>query len=591
MLFLDIETYSTTPIEAGAYRYSEDPAFEILMCAWATDTDPEVRLAVGEDEIRSIPGLLDPDVSIVAHNAQFERVCLSRLLPGGGFLPPERFVDTMALAAEAGYPQSLDRLAKALGGAQKDSAGTRLINLFCKPARGGQRVFPADRPEEWEAFCLYCLQDVETLLSVYRQLPPFPTPLEQRLYHVDQHINDNGLRVDRELAERAVAVSGENAGFAVDEFQLLTGVENPNSVQQVMAWLEEEGHPLPNLQKATVEEALARPLPPAVARALELRQDLALVSGKKFLAALNAMNADGRLRGTLRFHGAHTGRWSGRGVQPQNLPREQLDDPEPAIAHLKAGGTVDSSTLKALVRAMFVGPFTVVDYAAIEARVLAWLAGEEWALEAFRAGRDIYVETAERMGGLTRSQGKVAVLALGYNGSVGSLRAMGAEGTDAELLTLVRQWRRSNLHIIDLWRTMERAFRHGGPVGEYLSIEKKGDSRTLVLPSGRRISYHKVEFDADGGASYLEAPRRIGTYGGRLVENATQAVARDILAEALVRLHDGGYRIASHVHDEILVEGEHSVDEISSLMCEQPEWAPGLPISAEGFTTPRYRKG
>ena len=589
MLYIDIETYSATDLKAGVYRYSEDPTFEVLMCAWATADDPTVRLAVGEEAIKAIPGLATD--TIVAHNAQFERVCLSRMLGVDGFLPAERFIDTQALAAWAGYPQSLDALAKALGGAQKDSAGTRLINLFCKPGRDGKRTFASDRPEEWEQFCAYARQDVETLISVHTKLPECPTATEAALYLVDQKINDLGIAVDTELAAKAVETSAIIDSRAADEFTLLTGVANPNSVQQVRAWLEEAQYPLENLRAETIESALAsKELGPVVRRALELRQELALTSGKKFLAALNATCSDGRLRGTLKFHGAHTGRWSGRGVQPQNLPRAQLDDPEPYIEGIKRGEVYDSSVLKALVRAMFIGPFTVVDYAAIEARVLAWLAGEEWALEAFRAGRDIYVETAERMGGLTRSQGKVAVLALGYNGSVGSLRSMGAEGDDAALLRLVRQWRRSNLAIVDLWSAMEKAFRHGGPVGEHLHVHKDGRSRWLELPSGRTIGYHRTEWDLDG-ASYLEAPRRIRTYGGRLVENATQAVARDILGEALIRLDTAGYTVASHVHDEILVEGEAPVDEVSKLMCVVPEWGAGLPIDAEGFTTYRYRKG
>ena len=595
MLWLDIETYSPTDLKkAGVYRYAEDPEFLILMAAWSTD-GKTVHLAEGEDEIRDIPGLFD-DVK-VAHNAQFERVCLSRLagLPVGEYLPPEDFIDTQTLAAELGMPQKLASLAKYLEGEQKDEAGTRLINLFSKPRPGGGRNTKDDRPEDWEAFGAYCVQDVYTLIDVHSRLGDFATKDERELYYVDQKINDRGIAIDVELAREAVRAGEENTYLNTTEFQLLTGVTNPNSLLQVGDFLEEEGYPLENLRAATVAEALARDdVPPAARRALELRQSLALTAAKKFDSALSMVGSDGRLRGTLRFHGAHTGRWAGRGVQPQNLPRAQVEDPEPHIAALKAGGRVDDETLKALVRPMFTGPFTVVDYSAIEARVLAWLAGEGWALEAFAAGRDIYVETAARMGeGYERKDGKVATLALGYQGALGSLRVMGATGSDAELLGIVRAWRETNANIVRFWRHLETAFVQGGQVGEHITVKGKKDLRYIYLPSGRPIVYRGLRRKRTPNKeelSYWDGTKRVSTYGGKLTENITQAVARDILGAALIELERRGYRVVSHVHDEVLVEGEYPVEEISEVMTSAASWTKGLPLGAAGFTTYRYRK-
>jgi DNA polymerase len=327
------------------------------------------------------------------------------------------------------------------------------------------------------------------------------------------------------------------------------------------------------------------------------------VAAKKFGTALDAMNEDSRLRGGFRFFGAHTGRWAGRGVQPHNLPREQLDtelDTEMAILDLLLTGETDARTLKALVRALFVGPFTVSDYSSIEARVISWLAGEQWALDAFYAGRDIYVETAKRMGGLTRSQGKVAVLALGFNGGIKSLQAMGAQGDDGQLQFLVDQWRAANPAICAFWKTMGEAFRLGGPVGPHITIEKDGSSRYMRLPSGRAIGYHDCRFEwtetrygPKMQPSFRDSRRgwQQRTYGGRLSENATQAVARDILAEALVRVDAAGHAVVGHVHDEMIVEGEVPLEELTRLMTVPPDWADGLPIDAAGFSCRRYRKG
>ena len=639
-LYIDIETYSDVDIRKNSvYKYAASPAFQILFAWWALDDEP-LQLALGAEQIASIPGLWQDDVEKVAHNAAFERICFSEFLRQQGdgtgdptdYLDPAYWTDTMALASEAGYPKSLGQLAVALGAEPKDEAGTRLIHLFCNPNRAGKRTLPEEKPAEWQQFLDYGKQDVSTLRDVHRKLPGWPTETERQVYLVDQHINDTGIPVDVEMAQHAVRTADDNRMLDELDMMQLTGISNPGSNVQLLAWLRRQGVKVDNLQAATVQALLDSPeyreptakeqrdfllhltdvvpervgIPPVVRQVLELRQELALVAAKKYTAALERVSADGRLRGSFQFFGAHTGRWAGRGVQLQNLPSATMDseaDTHAAILDLKMGLGATAHSLKALVRAMFVGPFTVVDYSAIEARVVAWLAGEQWALDAFADGRDIYVETAERMGGLTRKEGKVAVLALGYNGGINSLRVMGAEGDDRKLQYLVTQWRDANRHIVEMWAEMGEAFRYGGAVGQRMTIEKDGADRLLRLPSGRAVVYHDLKsrwketpFGRRQVISFAD-PKGPGfrqdTYGGKLTENVTQAVARDILAEALVRLHQGGYEVVGHVHDEILVRGAWpgSVEEVTKVMVQSPTWADGMPIAGEGFTCERYRKG
>jgi DNA polymerase len=484
-------------------------------------------------------------------------------------------------------PRSLDKLAKALEVEQKDSAGTTLINLFCKPRRG-KRTMPEDEPEKWAQFVEYCRQDVVTLRAVHQALPE-QSEFERLVWLADQRVNDAGIKVDLEMAEVAVKVGTENAAKAMDELRRMMGISNPNSVIQFKRGLAELGLALPDLQAETIETALVGELEEDQRRALVLRQESALVAAKKYQAALTVAGSDGRVRGQFLYFGAHTGRWSSRGIQVQNMPREQADHPEAAILDLKLGLGCDAQTLKKIVRQMLVGPFTVVDYSAIEARALAWVAGEKWALEAFAEGRDIYVETAKRMGVKTRQQGKVAVLALGYQGGPGALRNMGAEGSEDKLQRMKHQWRRANPRIVRLWYQLEEAFKHGGKAGR-LSVEKDGSNRLLVLPSGRPLVYREVRA---GQNITFQDPRgyRTDTYGGRLVENAVQAIQRELLAHALVELVQADYPVVLHVHDEIAVEGVYPVEEISKIMCDAPSWADGLPISAEGHVCQRYSKG
>ena len=622
-VYCDIETRSRVDLKkSNVYRYVECPDFEILLCAYAVEDGP-IELLSTPEEIADVMRefVFDPDTVLWAHNAAFERVCFSAYygLPVGTYLDPAEWDDTMPLASEHGYPASLDGAAKALGAPEKDSAGSHLIRYFSVPNRKGTFNGPEDSPERWEEFGRYVVQDVDTLREIARRLPAWP-PGERELFVADQRINDRGIRLDRPLAEAAVDAGEINLIEQELEFIGLTGVDNPNSLPQVLAWFESHGLPLPNLRAETVEATLKelRSAPEnardeVAIRVLELRQDLALVASKKYLSALGSVSSDDRLRGAFRFFGAHTGRWAGRGVQLHNLPRAQLDseeETEAAIAALHAGDGAGSYTLKALVRALFTGPFVVSDYSAIEARVVAWLAGEQWVLDAFEAGRDIYVETAGRMFDLDeeaararRHEGKVAVLALGYNGGVGSLRAMGAEGVDAHLQGLVDRWRRTNPAIVEMWKDLDRAFYHGGEVGSgRIRVEVEGRDRYLRLPSGRAITYHGVAAKTEMGPYgprrrlFFRDPRRnwarVDTYGGRLTENVTQAVARDVLGASLIELADRGFPVVGHVHDEVLVEGgPEDLEEVVDAMTVTPSWAAGLPIDAEAFTTRRYRKG
>ncbi len=605
-LWIDIESYSDVDLlKYGVYRYAESLNFEILMAAWSLGGPTQI--AIGEDEVARIPGLFDPNVLKVAHNAQFERVCFTTLARRqhecgpDDFLDPEQYEDTAALAAIAGLPRALADLAKALGAEDKDEAGTALINWFCKPDRTGKRRRPEDHPEKWAQFVAYCIQDVDTLKDVHRLLPDWPSDYERRVFMADQRINDRGIKIDREMAVACITADEQGRAQAGEEMKELLGIDNPGSVPQITAALAKTGLKLPSLRAEGVEKLLASgELTPQQTRALELRQLTALVAARKYSSALGSCNSDGRLRGQFRYFGAHTGRWSSRGVQIQNLPRIALEQTEEHILDLLLGFNPGPEVLKALVRALFVGPFTVVDYSAIEARGLAWAAGEEWVLQAFRDKRDIYVETATRMSTparpMTRQHGKVAVLALGYQGGKDALRNMGAVGTDEELNLLRDLYREANPRVKRLWYSMERAFVEGGTAGRF-RVEKvnRGKDRNIVLPSGRRLRYRGVRVVGSGRDQRILFNDPKGhvadTYGGRLVENGVQALCRDILAQALVSLDSAGYPVVGHVHDEVIVDGEAPVDEIAQVMCRMPGWARGLPLAAEGFVTQRYRKG
>ena len=627
ILYVDIETYARADLpEVGEYKYLEDPDFEILMAGWAMN-DGEVEVAVGEEAIRAIPGLDDPSVLKVAHNANFERTCFSRffgLKVPFEYLPAGEWEDTMALGGSWGYPQSLEAMGKALGVSDKDPVGTRLIRLFSKPQpRTGRRVMPHEKPVDWAQFIEYCRQDVVVLRDIHRELLARHGgwhPGEREIWLADRWVNDRGIQIDTALAEAAVEADTEMKANARREAKEITGLENPGSRNQLLGYLHEHGtgasRDLVDLKAESVSRALADP---AVVgdprRVLEIRQELSLTTASKYQAALTRVCSDDRLRGAFRYFGAHTGRWSGKGVQLQNLASDSPESDEAAeqlAMETILGEPRTARQLKQMVRTMFLGPLTVCDYSAIEARVLAWLAGEQWVLDAFAAGRDIYVETASRMFHVPyeeavglRKKGKVAVLALGYAGGVASMRAMGGEGTDAELKGIVQQWRAANPRIVRFWKQMDVAFRRGqGQVGEYIKVQRTPyGTHQLVLPSGRSINYHNVRIvDAEKFGKMqkvitFDEPRppygRVQTYGGRLTENVTQAVARDLLAAGLVSLIKLGMAPVAHVHDEILVEGGE-IQSVAAAMGEDhsfaPAWSAGLPLKAEGYHCNRYRK-
>lgn len=643
-LNLDIETYSSVDLKRfGVYAYTRAPDFKILMCGWALDDDP-VQVAESFGDIYSIPGLWDNEVLKVAHNAPFERICFSEMarrsleLEPYEYLDPEHWHDTAAISALKGYPRSLDGVAKALRTEQKDSAGTRLINLFCKPQRAFnyERAYtPEEKPKEWAEFLEYCAQDVVTHRAVHRRLGGWPSDdRERQVFLTDQRINDRGIKLNRELAEAGFKARTRNNGIAGREIIELTGANTPNSLAHIKKWLAAKGCDIPDMKAETIEKWLKKPgLDPQVRRVLVLRQELGLTAPQKYEVALGSVIGDDRVHGQFMYHGAHTGRWTSRGMQLHNLPRHSFksellrdffdtdEEHEAAMRKdielktimaqldlLLGMGETTTDDLKRMVRSVLVGPFTIVDYSAIEARVLAWLAGEEWVLQAFRDGKDLYVVQADKMTTpskkMERRDGKIAVLALGYQGAIGSLQAMGAEGTDEELLPLVQAYRASVPHIVEFWADVETAFKRGGEVGAgFVNIEKDGLDRIVHLPSGRDIVYHgfkmvtrrvKTKYGVKDKVvpSFID-PRngfRSTTYGGRLVENMTQAVARDVMADAMVRLDAAGYAIVAHVHDEVVTEGTDE-DNVLRIMTEMPSWATGMPIGGESFTAPFYIKG
>lgn len=648
VLWIDIETYSPVDLaKSGVYKYTEHPDWRILMCSWALNDGP-VQRAEGHEAILKIPGLFDRKVLKIAHNASFERINLSRLKSRGRgkFLSPEQFFDTAALARAWGLPASLKDFALAMGAEEKDEAGTRLISLFSKPSRKGERVTAEEKPDDWAAFGAYCDQDVETMRQAARLLGrSFPRG-ERAVYEVDQRINDRGVRVDVELAQAAERCFKDNRAEALKEIAKIAGVDNGNSVVQLRAWLKGRGVDTEDLRKDTVKDLLEGELPDDAHRVLVLRQECAVSAAAKFTAAIRATNDDGRLRGTMQYFGASTGRFAGRLIQFQNLARDGFKKPGPdggydtqaeglAVDRLLSGGSVPSPELKKLIRPLLMGPFVVCDYSSIEPRVLAWLAGEQWMLDAFHNGEDIYVATADKLGGpergFDRQHGKVMVLSCGYRGGVGAALKMGGrkimpKGTPEnilrkELQAIINNWRDKSPAIRRFWAQLERIINTGGAVDTGLiSIEVKGQDRYVWLPSKRPIVYRgltrrwRQPLDVDGtplGPARL-VPHVLNTggdrarvpykplHGGIITENIVQAVARDILVQALRNLEEAGWPVVTHIHDEVVCEipadkrgldEEALVAEVSEIMCRPPYWADDdLVIKAAGYTCQRYHK-
>lgn len=642
-LSIDLETYSSADIgKTGVYRYSESPDFEILLFGYSIDGAPVqlVDLTCGErvpEEVRD--ALSDPSVTKWAFNASFERICLSRWLglPSGTYLEPDQWRCSMIWSAYLGLPLSLAGVGAVLKlDKQKLDTGKDLIRYFCKPCRptkkngGRTRNLPRHDPGKWEQFKSYNLRDVETEMEIQKKLARFLVPeFVWDEYHLDQEINDRGIRVDMQMVENAIDVDGWSRFDLKTQLQDLTALENPNSVAQMKAWLTQHGMEIESLSKKEVA-AMLKDAPPDMREALVLRQQLAKSSVKKYQAMQNCVCADGRAHGMFMFYGANrTGRFAGRLVQLQNLPQNHMDDLEQARALVRSADydslklLYDSvpDVLSELIRTAFIpyegGKFIVADFSAIEARVIAWMADEKWRLEVFKNGGDIYCASASQMFGVPvekhginghlRQKGKIAELALGYGGSVGALKAMGALEMgipEEELKPLVDAWRDANPNITELWWDVDRAVKEAVDLrttSETHGIQFVYESGFLFicLPSGRRLAYVKprigenrfggesVTYEGVGGTKKWE---RLESYGPKFVENIVQALSRDILCYAMKTLRC--CNIVAHVHDEIIIEADPrvSLEAVCEQMGRTPPWAKGLILRADGYETPFYKK-
>ena len=642
-LSIDLETFSSADLsKTGVYKYTEAPDFEILLFGYSADGGPVrvVDIATGEqvpDEV--IAALTDEDCIKWAFNSAFERVCLSGWLglPTGQYLSPNSWRCTMIRSAYMGLPLSLQGVGAVIGlEKQKLTEGKDLIKYFCQPclptkANGGRsRNRPKDAPDKWAAFKTYNARDVEVEMAIQEKLSGFLVPDSVwDEYHIDQEINDRGVMLDMPLVHHAIEMDARSREELTAAMQRLTALENPNSVQQMKQWLSENGVEMETLGKKTVAAAL-RKAPTEIRDVLALRMQLAKSSVRKYQAMENAVCSDERVRGCFQFYGANrTGRFSGRLIQLQNLPQNHLPDLAEARSLVRSGDFESGKmlyedvpdTLSQLIRTAFIAKpgtrFIVADYSAIEARLTAYMAGEKWRLDAFRAGKDIYCASASAMFGVPvekhgvnghlRQKGKIAELALGYGGSVGALKAMGALDMglkEDELSPLVESWRAANLNIVRFWWDVDKAAMtavrdktaaetHG------VTFEYRSGMLFLTLPSGRRRAYVKpkigenkfgsdcITYEGIGGTKKWE---RLETYGPKLVENIIQSVARDVLCFAMKNLRR--YAITMHIHDELVIEAppELSLETVCEIMGRTPPWMPGLLLRADGYETPFYRK-
>ncbi len=645
-LSVDIETFSSVDLgKSGVYRYAESEDFEILLFGYSVNGSPVrvVDLACGEnlpEEIRK--AISDPTVMKWAFNAQFERICLSRFLgmPTGEYLDPVSWHCTMIWSATLGLPMSLAGVGTVLSlEKQKLTEGKDLIRYFCVPCKatkvngGRTRNLPEHDWTKWERFKSYNLRDVETEMEIQKKLSRFPVPEnEWRNYCLDQKINDRGVALDMELAHRAVQCDNQYREFYLRQAREITGLENPNSVLQLRDWLWERGVELDSLSKNAVQDLLPD-TDGDVRKVLSLRQELAKSSVKKYTAMENLVCRDSRGRGLIQFYGAsRTGRYAGKLLQVQNLPQNHLPDLETARALVQSGNfdalemLYDSvpNVLSELIRTAIVPKkgcrFIVSDFSAIEARVLSWFAGEQWRLDTFTQGGDIYCASASQMFGVPvekhgingelRQKGKQAELACGYGGSVGAMKSMGAVRMgvkEEELQPLVDAWRQANPRIVQFWWEVDRAAKtcvkqHVPTQAGRLRFEYQSGILFIQLPSGRRLAYAKPRMGENrfgGEAITYEGVgtgrkwERLETYGAKCVENIVQGTARDLLALALLRLEKAGYPVVMHCHDEAICEvpiGQGSVEEVNRIMAVAPEWAEGLPLKADGFETEFYKK-
>lgn len=651
-LSIDIETYSSVDLtKSGLYKYVQSPDFEILLFAYSFDDEP-VEVVDLTQKGRTLPqrvlwALQDPNVKKTAFNAAFEWYCINKFFVS----PLEQWECTMVHAYYAGYAGGLGLVAEAMGmppDKKKDTAGKALIKLFCCPngkktkKHPYDRVLPKHEPEKWQLFIEYNRQDVVVEKAIKEKLDKYPLPeQEQRYWIMDQAINAYGVKTDASLIDGALYIKDATKQELKESIRAITGIDNPGSDDQIKKYiLDTTGVEIKSLEKSVVDEVMAKVAGyPDVVQMLALRKQLAKSSLAKYATLKNGTCTDGRFRGMLQFYGTRTGRFAGRAVQPQNLPRNYMGTLDIArrlvmeknIDMLKLIYGDVQDTASQLIRTAFVPAegciFAVADYSAIEARVIAWLAGENWKLDVFRTHGKIYEASASAMFGVPlekitkgnpeyalRAKGKVAELALGYQGADGALIQMGALKMgleEEELPDIVRRWRASNPRIKDLWYKVDEAAVRCVKYGEtqYLPkgvvISRDQECLFIKLPSGRQLFYlHPVivpgKWDKDavafeGRAQQAKKWVRIDTYGGKLVENIVQAIARDCLVEALYKLHCAGYKICFHVHDEVILEipkndPYYNLDNAIKIMCEPPAWAPDLPLNADGFTSDYYKK-
>ncbi len=635
-LSIDIETYSDMDIKkAGVYAYAESAAFTILLFAYKYD-DEEIKI-IDLTEIKTLPqfiinDLINPDVIKTAYNANFERVCLSRFL--NIKLPIEEWRCTAVQASMLGLPNHLKDVAKALNlDAQKDAKGTRLIHYFSIPHKGIRRT-PKDDPIKWEEFKSYCIQDVKVESEIRKRLIKYPIPdKEQELYVIDQIINDRGIRVDERLIDSAIRFDAIYTDICKRSFDNLTEGVNPKSSKQVKEYLNSIGIEALSVDKETIQSILDNTKDEKLKRILDLKLKLGKTSIKKYERMKSCICNDGCIRGLLQFYGAsRTGRWAGRLVQVHNLPQNHLSNLD-MVRELIIKGDYElfdmmydniPNILSQLIRTAFIPnkdkKFIVCDFSAIEARVIAYLADEKWRIDVFNTHGKIYEASASQMfkvplefitkSSPLRQKGKIAELALGYGGSVGALKQMGGIEMglkENELQELVDSWRKANPNITRFWRIVEKGAINAvkgvsSSIDKGIIFNKKDGILFITLPSGRKLSYvqPKIVLNRFGSESIVykgvngttKAWEDIETYGGKLVENIVQAVARDCLAESIKNLHNRGFRLIFHVHDEVILETNKDVlvEDIENIMAEPIEWAEGLNLSASGFETMFYKK-
>ncbi|NYS33097.1 DNA polymerase [Streptococcus danieliae] len=635
-LSIDIETYSPIDIKNGVYKYVDSLDFEILLFAYSFDEEPVRCIDLTEEELPDelLAALSDETVIKQAFNAQFERICLAKNFDL--VLDPSQWRCTMVHAQELGLPASLARCAQFLGlDDEKDTAGKNLIKYFsipCKPTKingGRTRNLPEHDPAKWQKFIDYCIQDVVVEKAISKRLSALPVHDREWVYYtMDQRINDRGVAVDQELVDATNTIKDSVKESLMQELVAITGLDNPNSRAQLLPWLKEHGYSSEGLTKAEVQAEL-KVATGTLKRVLEIKQDTSMSSLKKYEAMDRVICSDGRVHGLLQFYGAsRTGRWAGRLVQVQNLPRNYIEPLDEARYFVKQGD-IDAieifygnlnDTLKQLIRTAFIAgegrTFYVSDFSAIEARVIAWYAQEDWRLDVFSTHGKIYEASASQMFHIPieavdkelRQKGKIAELALGYQGGPGALKAMGALEMgvpEPELQGLVDDWRRANPGIVQFWKSVDAAAKKAVrlkteiQLGQLTFSYEKGFLR-IKLPSGRHLSYAKaklkkgaysdvITYQGQGTSVHFST---LETYGGKLVENIVQATARDVLAEALLSLESAGFDVVFHVHDEAVVEAPEGIgiETINNLMTKVPDWAEGLPLNSEGYITKYYKK-